>query len=175
MATESENSAEFVQLLTLNQSRLYAYILSLMGKPSHAEDVLQETNVVLWQKAAEFTPGTNFTAWMFKIAYMQVLAYRQKSNREKILFNSEMVPELAHEAAERLGDLETRQRTLQSCLEKLSERQRDIVRRRYTRGATLQSMAEELGHSVEAVKQLLFRTRVSLAECVRRSLAVENS
>ncbi|HYG76690.1 MAG TPA: sigma-70 family RNA polymerase sigma factor [Planctomycetota bacterium] len=174
MATQ-DNSAAFVQLLTLNQSRLYAYILSLVGNASHADDVLQETNVVLWQKASEFTLGTNFTAWMFKIAYMQVMAYRQRLTREKILFDSDMVPELAQEVGERLSDLDSRQRSLQACLEKLSPRQRDIVRRRYSSGATVQSMADELGHSVEAIKQLLFRTRLTLAECVKRSLALENA
>jgi len=175
VADDPDNSAAFVQLLTLNQSRLYAYILSLIGNQTSADDILQEANIVLWQKASEFTPGTNFTAWMFKIAYMQVMAWRQKLNREKILFNSEMIPELAHELTERLGDLDSRQRSLQTCLQKLSARQRDIVRRRYSNGATLHGMAAELGQSVEALKQLLFRTRATLAECVRRSLAVENS
>jgi len=168
-------SAEFVQLLTLNQSRLYAYVLSLVGNATRADDVMQETNVVLWQKAAEFTPGTHFTAWMFRVAYLQVMASRQRANREKILFDSELIPELAQEAAAHFDDVESRQRTLQACLEKLSPRQRDIIRRRYSAGATLQKIAADVGHSAEAIKQLLFRTRLSLTECVKRSLATEGA
>ncbi|HYF52293.1 MAG TPA: sigma-70 family RNA polymerase sigma factor [Planctomycetota bacterium] len=167
--------AEFVRNLTLNQSRLYAFILSLTGNSSRAEDILQDANVVLWQKAAEFTPGTNFTAWMFKIAYLQVMAHNQRRNREKIVFDSTMMPDLSAEAQEHLSDLEDRQRMLQQCLEKLSPRQRDVVRRRYTLGATIQKIAEELGLSGEAIKQLLFRTRAALIECVKRRSAAENT
>ena len=32
-------TAEFIQLLTTNQSRVYAYILSLVFDPDHANDV----------------------------------------------------------------------------------------------------------------------------------------
>ena len=34
---------EFVQLLTSHQSRLYAYVLSLFGDRTQAEDVMQDT------------------------------------------------------------------------------------------------------------------------------------
>lgn len=44
-------SPEFIQLLTTHQSRLYAYILTLVFDPNDADDVLQETNTVLWSKA----------------------------------------------------------------------------------------------------------------------------
>lgn len=37
-----EPSLEFVQLLTSHQSRLYAYVLSLLGNRTQAEDVMQE-------------------------------------------------------------------------------------------------------------------------------------
>lgn len=55
-------SAEFVRLLTGNQRKLYAFILSLLRRPADADDVLQETNMVMWRKCAEFEPGTNFDA-----------------------------------------------------------------------------------------------------------------
>src|SRR3954454_14411357 len=44
-------TGEFVQLLTGVQSRLYAYICSLVGDSAGARDVLQETNLALWNKA----------------------------------------------------------------------------------------------------------------------------
>jgi len=169
------DETEFIRNLTLNQSRLYAFILSLTGNSARAEDILQDTNVVLWQKSCEFTPGTNFTAWIFKVAYLQVMAHRQRSNREKIIFDSGMLPDLSAEAGEKLSDLESQQRTLQQCLDKLSERQRDVIRRRYSAGATIKKIADELALSADAIKQLLFRTRLALIECVKRKTAAENA
>ena len=46
-------SAEFLTRVTGAQRSLYAFILTLVRQSADAEDVLQETNVVLWQKAAE--------------------------------------------------------------------------------------------------------------------------
>lgn len=70
------NSPEFLQLLTSHQSRIYAYILSLVFDRTQADDLLQETNAVLWRKAEEFETGTNFVAWAFQIAYYEVMQQR---------------------------------------------------------------------------------------------------
>ena len=79
-----EPSFEFVQLLTSHQSRLYAYVLSLLGNRTQAEDVMQETNAVLWRKAHDFKLGTNFGAWMLKVAHFQVMAHRRKLTRDRL-------------------------------------------------------------------------------------------
>ena len=67
-----------MQLLTGTQSRLYAYICSLIGGAAGARDVLQETNLVLWDKAQEYDPARPFLPWAYRIAYLQVLAYRKQ-------------------------------------------------------------------------------------------------
>ena len=56
---------DFVQQLTANQNRLYGYIFSLLGDHHRANDVLQETNMVLWRKAAEFQTDRDFIPWAF--------------------------------------------------------------------------------------------------------------
>jgi RNA polymerase sigma-70 factor (ECF subfamily) len=61
-------SFDFASLITSSQQRLYAYIRSLLDNSASAWDVLQETNVVLWKKQAEFQMGTNFDAWAFTVA-----------------------------------------------------------------------------------------------------------
>lgn len=172
---QEDEAGEFVQLLTAHQSRLYAYVLSLVGNPTLADDVLQETNTVLWEKASEFTPGTNFVAWMMRIAFLQVMAQRQRRNREKIMFDSDMISEMAVQAAKHLETNDSRQRALQACLEKLGPRHQDLVRRRYSAGAALDTIASDVGQSTEAVKQALFRARTTLIECVKRTLALENA
>ena len=41
---------EFVQRLTGCQPRLYAYIVTLVLDSHEAEDVLQQANLVMWEK-----------------------------------------------------------------------------------------------------------------------------
>ena len=163
-----EPSFEFVQLLTSHQSRLYAYVLSLLGNRTQAEDVMQETNAVLWRKAHDFKLGTNFGAWMLKVAYFQVMAHRRKLNRDRLVFDDEFIQDIAEEAEQQCEWQEEKQRLLNDCIEKLNERQQDLIRCRYTEGATLKSIASQSGQSENTIKQALFRARAALIECVKR-------
>ncbi|MHC4995641.1 MAG: sigma-70 family RNA polymerase sigma factor [Planctomycetota bacterium] len=161
-------SEEFVQLMTEYQGRLYGYILSLMCNPDRANDVLQETNVVLWQKSGEFEMGTNFKAWSFRVAHFQVMAYRQRRLRDRIVFDDGMISEISGDAKEHDELFEARQKILSECMEKLSERHRDLIRKRYSRGASVKVIAEELKQTANSISQTLFRARKNLIDCVRR-------
>ncbi|MCP4891330.1 MAG: sigma-70 family RNA polymerase sigma factor [Planctomycetaceae bacterium] len=164
---QREPSFEFVQLLTSHQSRLYAYVLSLLGDRTQAEDVLQETNAVLWRKASEFQLGTNFGAWMLKVAYFQVMAHRRRLTRDRLIFDDDFLQDMA-EGAEKQGERQgENQRRLGDCIGKLTERYQELIRRRYTDGATLKSIAAQSGQSENSIKQALFRARAALIECVK--------
>ncbi len=164
---QREPSFEFVQLLTSHQSRLYAYVLSLLGDRTQAEDVLQETNAVLWRKASEFKLGTNFGAWMLKVAYFQVMAHRRRLTRDRLIFDDDFLQDMA-QGAEKQGERQgENQRRLGDCIGKLTERYQELIRRRYTDGATLKSIAAQSGQSENSIKQALFRARAALIECVK--------
>lgn len=159
-------SPEFIQQLTKSQSRIYAYILSLVFDADQAEDILQQTNAVLWEKADDFQLGTNFIAWSFRIAWFQVLAFRKRMSRDRLVFDDATVSEVAAAAGEQDEQFELQHRLLRRCLEQLNDRQRDCVRRRYQGESSLQTIAEEMGLNANAVKQLLFRARNALHRCV---------
>lgn len=162
------DSSDFVELLTSHQARLYGYILSLVFSPTDADDVLQETNRVLWQKSTSFQRGTNFVAWAFRIAFYQVQAHRRRLQREKLIFDDELLAAIAEEASARDEGFRERHRLLRCCLEELGVRQRDLVRRRYSVGTTIDNIAVQVGRSAAAVKQALFRCRKALIECIER-------
>jgi RNA polymerase sigma-70 factor (ECF subfamily) len=131
---------------------------------------LQETNLVLWQRAAEFAPGSNFGGWARKVAYYQVLARYRDQGRERMTFDTELVAVLAREQEDQQSQYEERQRALQHCLSRLSEPSRDLIRRRYAPGGSVQAIAQKLGRSVGAISQALYRIRQSLVDCLNHSL-----
>ena len=61
--TEKSVSFEFSQKLVGIQRPLYSYILSMLPHREDAEDVLQEANLILCQKASEYSPEGNFQSW----------------------------------------------------------------------------------------------------------------
>ena len=162
-----EPSFEFVQLLTTHQSRMFAYILSLLGNRTQAEDVMQETNAILWRKAHEFKLGTNFGAWMLRVAYFQVMAHRRRLTRDRLVFDDDFLQGIAAEAEQQSELQEEKQRLLGRCIKKLNERHQEIVRLRYIEGATLKTIASLTGRSENSIKQALFRARKALIDCVK--------
>ncbi len=166
-------SDEFVQLFTRTQRRLYLFILAQAPSTQDAEEILQETNLVIWNKYDQFELGTNFFAWSARIATYEVLKHRQRFRRERLRFSDEFMQTVAAEAAERGDELEQRRVALENCIKKLRPADRDLIRQRYEPGSNGKDLAETLGRPANSVYQSLGRIRRSLLECINRRLAAE--
>ena len=167
----TENDA-FQALVESHQGRIYAFVLSLVANPDVANDILQEVNLVLWRKSDEFTLGTNFIAWAFKIARYQVLTQRKKAARDskRLVFDDDLLDTMAEEVEQTDEHHEKRSAALQDCLQKLPERQRNAVIKRYLHGVSVSQIADELKREPNAISQLLHRSRQSLLDCIRKTL-----
>jgi len=164
---------EFVHLFTQGQRRLFLFILAQVPNPVDAEEILQETNVIIWRKCAVFQPGTNFFAWACRIASYEVLKFRDRRRRDRLRFSNEFVEHIATEVISGVDDFEERQQALAQCLEKLRQKDRELIQRRYAPGETGQGVAAMLGRPVNSVYQSLGRIRRTLLDCIRRQLATE--
>ncbi len=163
---------DFLRELLLHQNRLYAFVVSLLADTHTADDVFQETNLVLWRKANEFKPGTDFLAWASTVAYYQVLTNRKQQQREQLRFDDTIFEMLAEESKQRIANLDDRLAALGHCLDHLDDEKRQLIERRSS-GASVQNLASELSRPVGSVSQALYRIRKFLAECVQRRLGVE--
>ncbi len=171
-ASTSPKVEEYARLLATCQRRVFLYVLGLTGNPSDAEEILQETNLVLWRKFDEFKPGTDFTRWATKIAYYEVLKFRREKPSRGICFSNDFMEALAEEINEdALVDL--RRDALRECMEKLHPKDRDLIVRRYQPQANTRSVAEALQRSVQGTRRSLQRIRAGLLGCIERTLAQE--
>ena len=164
-------SDEFVQLFTRNQRRLYLFILSQLASTQDAEEVLQDTNLIIWSKYHQFEINTNFFAWCAQIATYEILKFRQRRQREKLRFSDEFVQSVADEVLERADELELRRSALENCLTKLRPSDRNLIKQRYQPGERGKNLAEELGRPANSVYQSLGRIRRTLLECINRTLS----
>jgi RNA polymerase sigma-70 factor (ECF subfamily) len=165
-----------VQLITGCQQRLNAYILTMLPRSSAADDILQETNLVMWQKIDTYQPGTNFNAWAYKIAYFQTLAYMKKMKRQSWLqFDTELLDLLAAEAEVECDGYDDESIVLRQCIEKLSDSDKQFVKKRYYDEMPLKQIAENVGRSVGALKQVMFRIRGTLKVCIQTNIGLEGA
>ena len=172
-AVPGSPSPEFVQLFTHHQRRLFLYILSQVPNPIEAEEVQQETNVVIWSKFAQFREGTNFLAWVSQIANYEVMKHRSRRKRDKMQFSDEFLQTVSQEALERSDEMEDRRAALIECLEKLRSKDRELIQQRYAPGEKGKHLAEQIGRPANSVYQSLGRIRRTLMECIQRRASTE--
>ena len=167
----SENyiSFDFSQKLVRIQRALYSYILCLLPNRTDAEDVLQETNLVLCKKFNEYDEKGNFQAWAFRIAKFQVMAHLTKNRRSKICFSNELVETLAEEEFDH-SQLKLSQKALQLCYEELPLHMKDIARLRFKDEAPLKEICKKVGRPMGSVSATLHRIRGHLLQCVKQKL-----
>ncbi|MCP5535747.1 MAG: sigma-70 family RNA polymerase sigma factor [Akkermansiaceae bacterium] len=169
----SELNIEYLQLVTRHQAAICGYIRSIAPGVT-ADDVLQETNIVLWEKAGEFEPGTNFKAYAFRIAHFKTLeALRAQKRDHWLQFDSDILESIARHQVEVETDQAGRQHALRQCMTELDDEQRRLIHLRYTDGQTVRQIAEDMQRSEGALQQLYFRLRNALRQCIERKLIEE--
>jgi RNA polymerase sigma-70 factor (ECF subfamily) len=168
-----QEAESFAELVANHQARLHGYIRSLIGDAQASRDVLQETNMMLLRKERDFQQGTNFSAWALRVAYFEVLTWRRKMGRDRLVFDDETVERIAEQAEQMTLEEEQRRTALKICLEELPGRQRAVVQQLYFDDGSVAEIAEETGFKANAISQLLFRAKRNLAECVRKKLDAE--
>ncbi len=166
-------SFRYLELVTQSQRTLYGVLWSLLRNSNDVDDVLQETNAVLWQKAAEFDASRDFLPWALKIAQLQVLAFRKRQQRDKLVFDDGLSIALLEHSVRNVEQNEPRRRALVGCLQKLPFDHRELVLRRYGSSSSVNDMAAESGRSPKAISEALRRIRCILLDCIERTLAQE--
>ena len=159
---------QFVRLLGRYQQRVYSFILTLVPHWADADEVLQETNIILWRKFSEFKLDTDFVRWANQVAYYEVLKFRRRRQKDQLYFSDSFVEEVAAEVMEMSDTLQMQRDRLAACLQKLSERDRTLIHLRYDEGSSVKRVAEQLGRSADSVYKSLNRVRRMLIDCVHR-------
>lgn len=174
-SVEEDPRLVFARVFAKHDRWLYAYLVTLLGNLSHAEEVFQDVCVVLWKENEKFDPASDFRRWASVIAHNQVRSFRRKLRRSEMPLTDRAV-ELLAEQDERHWDLmDSRRVALRVCLEQLSDRDRDLLKQCYsTAGVTFRAVAEQLGRPANTIYKAINRIRRALHECIDRKLAAES-
>ena len=163
--------ARFLALFLRHQADLRAFLGSVLRDRAAAEDLFQETALVLWQKFAEYDPARPFGAWARGIATNKVLQERAK--RIPLAFSPAAVRAVA-EAFDRAPE-EADLAPLRDCVSRLPEKSRRLLALRYGEALSLAEIARRAGGTLDAVHKALSRAREAVERCLRGKAASEGS
>lgn len=163
----------FVRLIGLHQYQIHRYLLSLVPNPDEADDLYQQTNLFLWREFDRFQEGTNFVSWACAVAYHEVLAWRKRKAREKLVFSEEFLTAVSSELVAGADRIETRSQVLVRCVEKLPAHHRELIELRYGKQGRVEEISRHTGRTIESIYRMLSRIRRGLQECVTRTMELE--
>src|SRR5438132_882439 len=160
---------QFVERFVRSQDRIYAYVVTLLPNRADAEEVFQQTSLVLWKKWQQFDPDRDFVRWACGMAHLEVANFlRKHRDRGRVYPGEDVLAQIAQARLELNDVLEARRRALELCLERLKQGQRALLERCYAGKDSIKAIARELGQQPNALYMTLKRLRRVLFDCINR-------
>lgn len=168
--------ADFEAMLEDIQPRLRGYIASILGGWSDVDDLVQDTNLVLNMKRDTFHSGTNFIAWAFRVAFFKATTWRRdKSHAGRVVvFSDSAFQNIAAAAEEYFIEQPPILEALSKCLQRLPDREREIITAKYVDRIPLVKLAAARGCGANSLHKAISRIRIALRKCVSETLEHEN-
>ena len=138
-----------------------------------AEDIVQQTALVLWEKFDAYDPGLPFTPWACRFALNKTRQWLERRQRWQALLEGGLAEELAQRREELRPEMDLRLRHLEKCLGKLPGEQLSLVEGYYYRRAGVEELAATSGRTVAATYKMLQRVRLALQACIENAAKPE--
>jgi RNA polymerase sigma-70 factor (ECF subfamily) len=151
------------------QPRLTRFLMSLVHHPQLVEEVLDDTLLVVWDKAASFKGESKLSTWIFAIAYRKAMKALRKHDLplEDMQAQSRLSEDPGPDedwAQKRVHAL------LRSAMTRLSPQHRAVVDLTYFHDLGYREVAEILKCPVDTVKTRMFYARRYLRESLEGEL-----
>lgn len=156
----------FETLYRLYARRLTRFLERVTRKPLAVEEVLDDTMMVVWDKAGTFSGQSKVSTWIFSIAYRKALKALRGLD-EPIESDENDAPSTDDGPEGPLMHYELRE-VLMNALAQLSPRHRAVVELVFFHGCAYGEIAQIMGCPIGTVKTRMFhalrRLRVMLAD-----------
>lgn len=187
LLNSSSKSAYFDLLVCRYQNKLYNLAFGLLRDSSDAEEIVQETFMRVWRNRKNFRDESNFSGWIFTITQNLCKdiwrARERKKSYENIFANHLSVHEsedykqgkdigvnyLAtnYNSPSREAENKELKNFVKEHLQRLPERQREVVELRDFQGQPYQKIADMLGISIGTVRSRLYYARRKLRKLIK--------
>jgi RNA polymerase sigma-70 factor (ECF subfamily) len=167
MLAFSKGSAEsFDELFLRYKQPIYGFFRRRTADPHHAEELSQETFLVLLRAASRYEPRALFRTYLYAIAFKILRAYRRKAAFHSTFFGQ---PKSIAEPAKR--DPTESALWVRRAVEKLDSVDREILLLREFEQLSYAEIADLLELPINTVRSRLFRARTALRNLLRPSNA----
>ena len=148
----------FEELYRIYRPRLTRFLFKLVRRPQIVEEVMNDTLMVVWDRAETFNGASKLSTWIFGIAYRKAMkALRRQDEPIEDPFAEERVS-LEPTPEEAFGRQRT-QMLLLKAISELSAEHRAVVEFTYFHEMGYREIAEIMKCPVDTVKTRMFHAR----------------
>jgi len=149
-----KDPSRFAELYELHFDRVYAYVARRVGDRAETQDLTAHVFQQALANLGKFKwRGAPFAAWLYRIASNAIADHARRNMRET---NDLQSATETTAAAVDLEEVERRARLFRA-VDKLPDDQRRVIVLRFAEEKSVREIADELGRSEGAIKQLQFR------------------
>lgn len=147
---------------------LRTVIYARVGELQAVDEVLQEVSLAAVRQRSPLADPTKVAPWLYRLAVTQSLLYRRRQGRRRKLtdrYAQRFCPtEADHRQPDPLGWLlaDERRKLVRDALDRLPQRDAEILLLKYTEDWSYREIADRLGASESAVETRLHRARQRL-------------
>jgi RNA polymerase sigma-70 factor (ECF subfamily) len=169
----AEAQQRFLSLFLRSEREVFRYVAALVPNVADAEDIVQQTALVLWEKLHAYDPGQPFTPWACRFALNKTRQWIERKQRWHALLENGLAEELAERREELRPELDSRLRHLERCLGKLPKEQLTLIEGYYYRRDEVGALATSSGRTIAATYKMLQRVRLALQVCIENAAKPE--
>lgn len=149
--------AAFSKLFQRYKRPLAAFSQRITGRPDLADDIVNETMLVVWRQATRFEARSKPSTWIFAIAYRTALSQirRHRETGDGIALDDPEAAEVGYDTREALVEKDAARR----ALDVLSPEQRAVVELTHYFGYSTAEIATILSCPQGTVKTRMFAAR----------------
>ena len=168
------NERDFEELFRRYQARLGSFFLQRTRDRHATEELVQETMLVVWERASSFNSSSRPSSWIFGIGYRKYLEWYRRNSKSNQLYRSEaeqdpeeLPRESKNEVSEQIGR-ETLSEQVRQGLGVLSGEHRAVIDLTFQQGLSYGEIARILGTQPGTVKSRMFYAKERLKEILIR-------
>ncbi len=167
--TKAASQQEFLRVFLTNEREVLRYVIALVPNREDAQEIVQQTAVVLWEKFDQYDRSRPFAPWACRFALNVTRQWIDRRHRWKTLLDGGLAEELAHRREQLRPEFDVRLAHLDNCLQKLPKNHRELVEGYYFRQTNIETLAGQARKTAEAIYKSLQRIRRQLRECIENA------
>lgn len=157
------------------KNSMVAYAFAIVKDWSAAEDIVQDSYIVVIEKQAKFKEGTSLSQWIKRIVFLKCMESLRKSKRLTLVSDESLEAVIArviesNSSEQEMSMLEIKKVALKDCMKTLKVEIVKLIHAFYWERRAIKEIALQMQITENTIRLRLLKYRKSLKSCLTKRL-----